>query len=221
MADSHDAIEAADQLVAAARQLVEAGVISHTGHANLSVRLDADHFLLTPGLIRDLRAEQLVTVSRNGHVVDGALASSSIEIVSMHSIVYESRADVGAVMHTHSPSATAFAVAHRPLPCHTEALLRLGQADDIVVVPWGPRGSGASVRGIEAVLRKYPTTSAVLLANHGLLAFGPDATSTADLVVAAEESAEATLGAAILGGAVPFPDGALDALRESMARAAS
>jgi L-ribulose-5-phosphate 4-epimerase len=221
MMDSHEVSEAAHQLVAAAQHLCDAGVISHSGHANLSVRLDANNFLLTPGLIRDLRAEQLVSVSHNGPVVHGALASSSVEIISMHRVVYESRPDVGAVMHTHSPSATAFAVAHRPLPCHTEALLRLGQADDILVVPWGPRGSDVSVRGIEEVLRQYRSTSAVLLANHGLLAFGPNATSTADLVVAVEESAEASLGAAILGGSVPFPDGALDALRESMARAAS
>ena len=221
MRDEHDVSEAADQLVAAARYLLEAGVISHSGHANLSARLDANHFLLTPGLIRDLRAEQLVTVSHDGHIVDGALASSSLEIITMHAVVYQSRPDVGAVMHTHSPSATAFAVAHRPLPCRTEALLRLGQADDIVVVPWGPRGSDVSVRGIDAVLRQYPRTSGVLLANHGLLVFGPTAAGTADLVIAVEESAEACVAAAILGGSVPFPDGALDAVRASMARAAS
>jgi L-ribulose-5-phosphate 4-epimerase len=221
MADARDVSEAADQLVAAAQNLLEAGVISHSGHANLSVRLDAHRFLLTPGLIRDLRAEQLVTVSHDGQVVDGGLASSSIEIISMHAVVYQRRPDVGAVMHTHSPSATAFAVAHRPLPCRTEALLRLGQADDILVVPWGPRGSDVSVRGIEAVLRQYPTTSAVLLANHGLLAFGRNAAGAAELVVAVEESAEAALAAAILGGSVPFPEGALEAVRESMARAAS
>jgi L-ribulose-5-phosphate 4-epimerase len=221
MTDLHEVSAAAEQLVGAAQQLLEAGVISHSGHANLSVRLDADHFLLTPGMIRDLRADQLVTVSADGHVVHGALSSSSVEIVSMHGVVYRSRPDVGAVMHTHSPSATAFAVAHRPLPCRTEALLRLGQVDDIQVVPWGPRGSEVSVRGIEAVLRQYPRTFAVLLANHGLLAFGPTAAGAADIVVAVEESAEASIAAAIIGGSVPFPDGALDALRESMARAAS
>jgi L-fuculose-phosphate aldolase len=221
MADSHEVGEAADEVVAAARHLWEAGVVSHSGHANLSVRVDPHRLLLTPGLVRDLRAEQLVTVSQDGHVVRGALSSSSVEIVAMHGVVYQSRADVGAVMHTHSPSATAFAVAHRPLPCRTEALLRFGQDEDILVVPWGPRGSDVSVRGVAEVLREHPRTSAVLLANHGLLAFGPDAASTADLVVAVEESAEAELGAALLGGSVPFPDGALDAVRESMARAAS
>ena len=221
MTDSSEVSEAAEQLVAAARHLLKAGVISHSGHANLSVRLDADHFLLTPGLIRDLRAEELAIVRKDGQVVHAALRSSSVEIISMHGVLYRLRPDVNAVMHTHSPSATAFAVAHRPLPCRTEALLRFGQADDILVVPWGPRGSDVSVRGIAEVLRQQPTTSAVLLANHGLLAFGPDAASAADLVIAIEESAEAVMAAAILGGAVPFPDGALDDVRASIATAAS
>ena len=221
MTDSLEVGEAALQLVAAAQHLLAAGVISHSGHANLSVRLDVDHFLLTPGLIRDLRPEQLATVRCDGQVVNRALSSSSVEIISMHGVVYASRPDVGAVMHTHSPSATAFAVAHRPLPCRTEALLRFGQAEDILVVPWGPRGSDVSVRGIAEVLGQHPTTSAALLANHGLLAFGPDPASTADLVVAIEENAQAVMAAAILGGSVPFPDGAIDAVRASMARVAS
>jgi L-ribulose-5-phosphate 4-epimerase len=221
MTNWHEVGDAADQLVAAAQHLSEAGVISHSGHANLSVRLDADLFLLTPGLIRGLRAEQLVAVSNDGQIVDGALPSSSVEIISMHAVLYQSRPDVGAVMHTHSPSATAFAVAHRPLPCRTEALLRFGQTDDILVVPWGPRGSEVSVRGIAALLQEHPRMSAALLANHGLLAFAPDAMSTADLVIAIEESAEAEIAATILGGAVPFPDDAFDAVRASMARAAS
>jgi L-fuculose-phosphate aldolase len=221
MTKSNDASEAADQVVAAAQQLLGAGVISYSGHANLSVRRDTEHFLLSPGLIRDLRADQLAIVSRNGQVVRGALSTSSVEIISMHAIAYTSRADVGSVMHTHSPSATAFAVAHRPLPCRTEALLRFGQVDDILVVPWGPRGSDVSVRGIAEVLQHHPSTSAILLANHGLLAFGPDPATTADLVIAIEENAQAVMAATVLGGSVPFPSGAADAVRASMVRAAS
>jgi L-ribulose-5-phosphate 4-epimerase len=81
---------------------------------------------------------------------------------------------VGGVVHTHVPAATAFALAHRPQPCRTEQLLRFGQAEPVPVVPWGPRGSDVSVRGIASVLADSPTTNAVLLANHGLLAFGGD-----------------------------------------------
>ena len=211
-----------DSVVAAARHLFGAGVMSHAGHANLSARVDSDRFALTTtGMVRDLRPDQLATVGMHGDVLECSLAPENAEIVAMHSVVYEVRGEVGAVIHTHSPSATAFALANRELPCRAETLLRFGQAEPIPVVPWAPRGSDASVRDIRQVLERRPTTSAVLLANHGLLAFGPEPVATARLIVAIEEAAEAELAAQAIGGAVDFPPGALDAVRQSMARGVS
>ncbi|MDH6129616.1 class II aldolase/adducin family protein [Kitasatospora sp. GP82] len=221
MTDTPEVKSRAHQLVGAAGELFVAGVMSHSGHANLSVRLDAERFLLTPGFVRDLQPDQLATVSLDGQILAGELRSVSIEIIAMHSIVYRARPHVGAIIHTHSPAATAFAVAHRPLPCRTEPMLRFGQAEDVPVVPWGPRGSDVSVRGIADVLERRPTTSAVLLANHGLLVFGPDAAAAGRLVVAIEESAEAELAAAAIGGAVDFPECALESVRASIARIVS
>jgi L-ribulose-5-phosphate 4-epimerase len=209
----------AEQITEAVRQLFEAGVMSHSGHANLSVRLDDESFLLTPGFVRGLRPSQVARVGQDGKVLSGRLQSSSAEIIAMHGVVYRARPQVGAVIHTHSPAATAFAVAHRPLPCRTEPLLRFGQAEPVPVVAWGPRGSNVSVRSIAEVLRQHPTTSAVLLANHGLMVFGTDPAAAAQLVTAIEESAEAELAAAAIGGAVDFPEGALEAVRASIARA--
>ncbi|MFI6154102.1 class II aldolase/adducin family protein [Kitasatospora sp. NPDC051170] len=218
MSDAPEARSRAHQLVEASRQLFTAGVMSHSGHANLSVRLDADRFLLTPGFVRDLEPQHLATVGLDGQLLEGELRSVSAEIITMHSVVYRARPHVGAIIHTHSPSATAFAVAHRPLPCRTEPMLRFGQPEEVPVVPWGPRGSDVSIRGIADVLDRRPTTSSVLLANHGLLVFGPDAAAAAHLVVAIEESAEAEIAAAAIGGAVDFPEGALEAVRASIAR---
>ncbi|MFI9064542.1 class II aldolase/adducin family protein [Streptomyces sp. NPDC053429] len=212
---------ARNDLVKAAEALFGAGVMSHSGHANLSARIDGDSFLLTPGFVRGIRPGDLAVVSLDGQVLEGELRSVSAEIITMHSIVYRARPQVGAVIHTHSPSATAFAVANRPLPCRTEPMLRFGQAETVPVVPWGPRGSDVAVRGIADVLERYPTTSAALLANHGILVFGPDPAATAHLVVAIEESAEAEIAAAAIGGAVDFPEGALEAVRASIARVAS
>ncbi|MFD4657760.1 class II aldolase/adducin family protein [Kitasatospora sp. NPDC058444] len=211
----------AGELVQAARELFAAGVMSHSGHANLSARLDGERLLLTPGFVRHLEPGQLATVGFDGRVLEGELRSVSAEITAMHSAVYQARPHTGAIIHTHSPAATAFAVAHRPLPCRTEPMLRFGQAEDVPVVPWGPRGSDASVRGITDVLHRRPTTSAVLLANHGLLVFGPDPAATAHLVVAIEESAEAEIAATAIGGAVDFPPGAQEAVRAAIAQAAS
>ncbi|MFD8980591.1 class II aldolase/adducin family protein [Streptomyces sp. NPDC059564] len=218
MTDVRVVNEQAEQLVGAAETLFAAGVMARSGHANLSARLDGERFLLTPGFVRGLRPGQLATVSLDGRVLEGELSSVSAEIISMHSAIYRARPQVGAVIHTHSPAATAFALAHRPLPCRTEPMLRFGQAEDVPVVPWGPRGSDVSVRGISDVLERRPTTAAVLLANHGLLVFGPDSAATAHLVVAIEESAEAEIAAAAIGGAVDFPEGAVEAVRASIAR---
>jgi L-ribulose-5-phosphate 4-epimerase len=90
----------------------------------------------------------------------------------------------------------------------------------VPVVPWGPRGSEVSVRGIAQTLAERPTTNAVLLANHGVLAFGSDPIATARLIIAMEEAAEAELAAAALGGAVDFPADALAQVRASMHRVA-
>ncbi|MBI1758825.1 MAG: class II aldolase/adducin family protein [Actinobacteria bacterium] len=208
-----------EEVVQAVGLLFTSGVMSHSGHANLSARLDADRFLLTTtGTVRDLRPDQLATVTLDGNVVEGQLGSENAEIIAMHSVVYRARDEVGGIIHTHSPDATAFALAHRPLPCRVEPLLRFGQAEPVPVAPWGPRGSDVSVNGISAILAERPNTNAVLLANHGLLTFGADPLAAARLVIAIEEAAGIELAAAALGGGVDFPAGALDAVRASMAR---
>ena len=65
-------------------------------------------------------------------------------------------------------------------------------------------------------LEQHPTTPAVLLGNHGLLAFGRDPLSAAQLIVSMEEAAELTLGARALGGEKSFPEGALEQERRHM-----
>lgn len=213
--------KSAELLVDTAEHLFRAGVMSHSGHANLSARLPGERFVLTPGFVRGLRADQVAVVGLDGNALGGRLQSASAEIVNMHGVVYRLRPEAGSVLHTHSPAATAFAVAHQPLPCRTEPMLRFGQAEEVPVAPWGPRGSDVSVRGVAKLLEQRPTTSAVLLGNHGLLVFGPDPRQAADLLIAIEESAEAEIAARALGGGVDFPTGALDAVRASMAQASS
>jgi L-ribulose-5-phosphate 4-epimerase len=211
--------EARTAVVAAVRTLFTNGVMSHSGHANLSARTGEDTIVVSNrGQVRDLTPGELAAVRLDGSVTEGKLDPVNAEIVSMHTEVYRARPDVGAIIHTHSPLLVAFAVANRPLPCRYEALLRFGQAQDVPVVPWAPRGSQKSVSGIVDALAAHPGTGAVLLGNHGVLAFGPDPGGAAALVTVLEEAAEAEVAAAALGGAVDFPPGALEDERASMAR---
>lgn len=206
----------------ACASLIRSGVLSASRHGNFSARLDDGRMVLTgTGMSSAPQPGQLALVSLDGVVEEGHVAESVAEILTMHALIYRERPDAGAVVHTHSPSVTAFALAHVALPCRYEALLRHGQACAVPVAAWGPRGSQASVDAIAEALAGAPGTRAVLLANHGLLAFGPDPADAAALVVALEEAAGAELAAARLGGAQDFPPGAAESVRRSMSAARS
>lgn len=218
--DTHSHPEARQAVVEAVRVLFANGVMSHTGHANLSARVDSKTMLLTiEGQVRDLGPAGLALVGLDGTVLEGDLDPTSSEIVAMHSSLYRARPGIGGIIHTHSPHLLAFAVANRPLPCRYEALLRFGQASEVPVVDWAPRGSPHSVGGILDSVARHPDTNAVLLGNHGVLVFGPGPHEAASLLTVLEEAAEAELSAAPLGGAVDLPAGALEDVRASMARA--
>jgi L-fuculose-phosphate aldolase len=152
----------------------------------------------------------LALVNLDGTVLEGQLASTSAEIVNMHAVVYKLRPDVNAVIHTHSPMVSSYAMAHEPMPVHYEGLLRMGVSTPIPVAAWAPRGSRESVSNIEIAVRENPSANAVLLANHGVLAWGPDQPAAARIIIALEEAAQMMLAAGPLGGSKPLPSGALE-----------
>lgn len=205
-------------VVAACASVTRSGVLSPSGHGNFSCRVDGERMLLTgAGMSKAPVADDLALVGFDGQVEEGELLPSVAEIVGMHAAVYRCRSEAGAVVHTHSPGVTAFALAHEPLPCRYEALLRHGQAGPVPIVAWAPRGSPALVEGITDALGAHSGTSALLLANHGVLAFASSPARAAALIVVLEEAARAELAAATaLGGAKDFPPGALDDVRSTM-----
>ena len=103
----------------------------------------------------------------------------------------------------HSPYATAYAVAHRPIGCWVEALAMFGLADGVPVAGYGPRGSAQAVANIRASVT--PGVPAVLLANHGVLVFHrtPELAILVGGVV--EEAVQAGINAGSLGGDVEIP----------------
>lgn len=208
------------QLIEAAHRLFATHVMSHSVHGNLSVRLpEPDRLLLTAGgHIEQLTPEQFVVVTFAGEPVEGTIEPVAREIVGMHAGVYRERPDVHAVIHTHSPRATSFAIANKPLPVVYEAFLRFGIVEDIPVATWAPRGSAESVANIATQLREHPGIPAILLGNHGVLAFGADPAAAAQIIVIMEEAAELLLDAQSLGGAQPFPADALARERAHMQR---
>jgi L-fuculose-phosphate aldolase len=172
--------------------LVRAGVLSHSGHADLSARVGPDAILVaTVSGRHDLGPDDLAVIRLDGTVAEGDLAEMSPEVVAVHTAVYRARPQTGAVIHTHSPHLLAFALARRALPARYEPLRRLGQAEEVPVAP--------SAEAIIGLIEARPGTQAVLLGDHGVLAVGPDTETAVSLLVALEEAAEAELRAAALG----------------------
>lgn len=192
-------------IVEAAATLVRAGVLSPSQHGNISVRLRGTDQILLTGVssLASVTTEGLPILTLDGEVIEGEVHPSSAEIIRMHTEVYCARADVGGVIHTHSPYSTSFAVANKPIAVVSEALVRFGIEEPIPVAGYAPRGSRESVSNIVDVIG--PKTRAVLLQNHGLLAFAESVTMAAHLVLIMEEAAQAALNAAAIGGATVIP----------------
>lgn len=198
--------EMVDQVVEAARRVVASGAISANGHGNVSLRVPGgDEMYFTGGpSLRGHTAEAVVRVGLDGDLREGQLPPVQAAVVAMHTALYADHADVGCVIHTHSPFATAHAVAHRPIGCSVEALAMFGLRDGVPVAAYGPRGSDEAVANIRAAVKAG--VPAVLLANHGVLVFHRTAELAIMIGGVVEEAAEAVVNAAGLGGPVEIPD---------------
>lgn len=197
--------ELAGQVVDIAQRVVASGAISANGHGNVSVRVPgAEEMYFTAGpSLRDHPASMVVRVGLDGTLLEGDLPPIQGAVVAMHTAMYADHRDVGCVVHTHSPYATAYAVARRPIGCWIEALAMFGLAEGVPVAGYGPRGSDQAIASIRAAVT--PGVPAVLLANHGVLVFHrtPELAILAGSVV--EEAAQASINAAALGGPAEIP----------------
>jgi L-ribulose-5-phosphate 4-epimerase len=207
----------AGQVADIAQRVVASGAISANGHGNVSVRVPGVqemYFTAGPSL-RDHPVSAVVRVGLDGTLLEGELPPVQGAVVAMHTAMYADHPDVGCVLHTHSPYATAYAVARRPIGCWIEALAMFGLPDGVPVAGYGPRGSAEAIARIREAVT--PGVPAVLLANHGVLVFHrtPELAILVGGVV--EEAAQASIKAAALGGPVEIaPELRAAALQRAM-----
>jgi L-fuculose-phosphate aldolase len=196
----------ASQVADIAQRVVASGAISANGHGNVSVRVPgADEMYFTAGpSLRNHPASMVVRVRLDGTLLEGDLPPIQGAVVAMHTAMYADHPDVGCVLHTHSPYATAYAVARRPIGCWVEALAMFGLPDGVPVARYGPRGSDEAVANIRAAV--IAGTPAVLLANHGVLVFHRTPELAIQIGSIVEEAAQAGVNSSGLGGAAEIPD---------------
>ena len=182
---------------------------------NVSARVPgADLFVIKPSGVGfdELTAESMVLCDLDGVPVAGALGSerSPSSDTAAHSFVYRHMPEVGGVVHTHSPYATAWAACHRPIPC-----VITGMADEfggeIPIAPFSIIGDESIGRAIVATLTGH-RSRAVLLANHGVFTIGANGRDAVKAAVMCEDAARTVHLAEQLGTPVPIAPADVDAL---------
>ena len=192
------------------RELTRYGLVAWTA-GNVSARVpDADLMVIKPSGVAydDLTPDSMVVCDLRGHVVDGDLEPSSD--TAAHAYVYRSMPDIGGVVHTHSPYATAWAARGEPIPCVLTA-----QADEfggeIPIGPFALIGGDDIGRGIVETLTRHRST-AVLMRNHGVFTIGRTARDAVKSAVMCESVAQTVHLSRQLGEPLSIPADCIDAL---------
>jgi len=126
----------------------------------------------------------------------------------MHLLIYKERPDIKAVCHAHPPHGTAFAVAGLAIdkPILSEVILTLG------CVPLTDYGTPSTNELTEAMRPFVKHHNALLMANHGAVAYGEDLWQAFDRLETLEHTAKIAILAKALGGANDLPKDAIEKL---------
>ena len=199
-----DPVEAAARqaIVDAARRLEALGLNRATA-GNVGLR-NGDGLLVTPSGVAPgaLQPGHIVILDGEGALAEGRpgqLVPTSEW--RLHVAVLAARADVEAVVHTHSPEATALACLGLPLPAIHYVVARSGGP----IVPCAPYATYGSAELAANVVAALGSGGACLMANHGLLTVGPSLQVAVELAAELEWLAGIHRRAAALGAALGRP----------------
>ena len=175
---------------------------------NLSVRLDEDRILATPTAMCKgmMRPSDLAIVDMDGSHVSGRRHVSSE--IGMHLLIYRLRPDVRGIVHAHPPTATGFAAAgialNQPLVC--EVVIGLGS---IPLAKYGTPGTPELAEALEPLIPDY---DALLMSNHGVVAYGDSLLHAYMKMETVEHFAQISLVTHLLGRQQPLNNQELEKL---------
>ena len=189
-------------------------VANHDG--NITVRLSDNCFLATPTATAKSRVTDslLIEVDGQGKRVSGT--ARPFGELDLHLVVYQRRDDIGAVIHAHPPHATAIACsAGNPIECPfiAEAVVSIGA--HIPKLPFAMPGPDAR----RVLAAAVDDVDAVLLENHGVMAWGADLEQAYLRLELVEHLARIAVLAQPLGGVRPLPEAVIAPLLQRRAAA--
>lgn len=179
------------------KRIYDRGMVA-ANDGNISVKLSDNEFLCTPtGVSKGfMTPEYICKVDAEGNVIQANGNFRPSSEIKMHMRVYKCRPDVNSVVHAHPSYATSFAIAgiHLTAPIMPEAVIALG------CVPIAEYGTPSTNEIPDAVEKYLPYYDAVLLENHGALAYSVDLLSAYHKMESLEFYAELLYKARQLGG---------------------
>ena len=183
------------EIIKIGKLLYERGLVA-SSDGNISVRLDDGRVLTTPTQVSKGRMSEdiLALVDVDGTALNDKRASSELQ---MHLLIYRERADVNAVVHAHPPHGTAFAVAGLAIdaPILSEVILALG------CVPLAAYGTPSTTELTDAMRPFVKYHNALLMANHGAVAYGDTVWQAFDRMETLEHTAKIAILSRALGAA--------------------
>ncbi len=178
------------------QMLLRTGLVSmHSGNASGLDRATGRLVIKPSGVDYErLRPEDLVEVDLATGQVLGSTLRPSVDLPH-HLFLYRHIPDIGAVIHTHSPYATAFAAVGRPIPMCLTAMADQFGAE----IPCTPYVDNQEDHIGQAILQYRNQAPAILLGNHGVFVWGPTAREALKSAVMLEEIAKTVFFALQLG----------------------
>ena len=152
----------------------------------------------------------MVVAIESGDVVDGDARPSSD--TPTHLVLYRRFGSVGGIVHTHSPSATVWAQAGRPIPCfgtthadhfHGAVPVTRELTSDEIRGEYEARTGDVIVETIEGLGLDPLEMPAVLVRSHGPFTWGPDETDAVENANALEAVASMALNSLTLAPELP------------------
>ena len=175
------------QLVQTAQRAYREKMFAATS-GNLSVfDRESGKIYITPGSFpyEEMTPEDIMAIDLDGNILEGKHSPSSEW--RMHAAIYRADKRVNAIVHTHSPHATAFAINHMRIPAVLyEMVFFLG--GDIPVAEGAIPGTPEVGENCVPVLKER---NGCLMANHGALAVGDTLDRAYTRAVYIEDAAKA------------------------------
>lgn len=189
---------------------------------NISARLDADRFLVTPsGLSKGfMTPDQMVVIDWQAKLADSSRYGAARDLkpsseILLHLEAYRQRPEIKAVVHAHPPVAVALSIAGIAIaPCVLpEVIVTLG------AIPTTEYATPASPEGATVVRDLIRNHDAIMLQRHGSVTVGGTPFDAYLKLEKLEHAADITFKLIQLGRQLPFPPGAVDKLLDKREQA--